>query len=142
VTFAYVPDRGDLVWLEFTSPIGSEQAGRRPALVMSPKVYNAKVGLALFCPVTFRVNGYPFEALLPEGGGVNGVVLADQLKSLAAFVDLGRGEGGEPLSNTCRGERGKRTMDLHARREDLFACSAAEAGGRAPRGITMPTVLV
>jgi mRNA interferase MazF len=82
VTAAYVPDRGDLVWLEFTPQIGSEQAGRRPALVISPKAYNAKVGLALFCPVTSRVKGYPFEVDLPEGSGVNGVVLADQLKRL------------------------------------------------------------
>jgi len=82
VTAAYVPDRGDLVWLEFTPQTGSEQAGRRPALVISPKAYNAKVGLALFCPVTSRVKGYPFEVTLPEGCGVIGVVLADQLKSL------------------------------------------------------------
>ena len=79
---AYIPDRGDMVWLEFTPQTGSEQAGRRPALVISPKSYNGKVGLALFCPVTARVKGYPFEVLLPEGGGVAGVVLADQLKSL------------------------------------------------------------
>ena len=65
---AYIPDRGDLVWLEFTPQTGSEQAGRRPALVISPKSYNGKVGLALFCPVTSRVKGYPFEVLLPEGG--------------------------------------------------------------------------
>ncbi len=82
MTAAYVPDRGDLVWLEFTPQTGSEQAGRRPALVISPKAYNAKVGLALFCPVTSRVKGYPFEVVLPEGSGVVGVVLADQLKSL------------------------------------------------------------
>jgi mRNA interferase MazF len=79
---AYVPDRGDLVWLEFTPQTGSEQAGRRPALVISPKSYNGKVGLGLFCPVTSRVKGYPFEVLLPAGSGVTGVVLADQLKSL------------------------------------------------------------
>lgn len=79
---AYIPDRGDLVWLEFTPQSGSEQAGRRPALVVSPKSYNGKVGLALFCPVTSRVKGYPFEVILPEGGGITGVVLADQLKSL------------------------------------------------------------
>ena len=82
MTGAYVPDRGDLVWLEFTPQTGSEQAGRRPALVISPKAYNAKVGLALFCPVTSRVKGYPFEVVLPEASGVIGVVLADQLKSL------------------------------------------------------------
>ncbi len=79
---AYVPDRGDFVWLAFTPQTGSEQAGRRPALVISPKAYNAKVGLALFCPVTSRVKGYPFEVVLPEGSGVVGFVLADQLKSL------------------------------------------------------------
>jgi mRNA interferase MazF len=82
VTAAYVPDRGDLVWLQFTPQTGSEQAGRRPALVISPMAYNGKVGLALLCPVTSRVKGYPFEVVLPEGSGVIGVVLADQLKSL------------------------------------------------------------
>ena len=82
MTGAYIPDRGDLVWLEFTLQTGGEQAGRRPALVISPKAYNAKVGLALFCPVTSRVKGYPFEVALPEGSGVSGVVLSDQLKSL------------------------------------------------------------
>ena len=82
MTVAYVPDRGDLVWLEFTPHTGNEQAGRRPALVISPRAYNAKVGLALFCPITSRVKGYPFEVALPEGSGVVGVVLADQLKSL------------------------------------------------------------
>ena len=79
---AYIPNRGDLVWLEFTPQTGSEQAGRRPALVISPKSYNGKVGLGLFCPITSRVKGYPFEVLLPEGSAVIGVVLADQLKSL------------------------------------------------------------
>lgn len=79
---AYIPGRGDLVWLEFTPLTGSEQAGRRPALVISPKSYNGKVGLGLFCPITSRVKGYPFEVRLPEGSGVDGVVLADQLKSL------------------------------------------------------------
>ena len=82
MTAAYVPDRGDLVWLEFTPQTGSEQAERRPALVISPRAYNAKVGLALFCPVTSRVKGYPFEVSLPDATGVVGVVLADQLKSL------------------------------------------------------------
>ena len=79
---AYVPDREDLVWLEFTPQTGSEQAGRRPALVISPKSYNGKVGLALFCPVPSKIKGYPFEVLLPAGCRVAGVVLADQLKSL------------------------------------------------------------
>jgi mRNA interferase MazF len=79
---SYVPDRGDLVWLEFTPQAGSEQRGRRPALVLSPKSYNGKVGLALFCPLTSKVKGYPFEVELPDGCAVSGVVLSDQLKSL------------------------------------------------------------
>ena len=79
---AYAPDRGDLVWLEFTPQAGSEQAGKRPALIMSPKAYNMKVGLALVCPVTSRIKGYPFEVRLPDGLEVGGVVLSDQLKSL------------------------------------------------------------
>ncbi len=78
----YVPDRGDLVWLEFTPQAGSEQRGRRPALVLSPKSYNGKVGLALFCPLTSKVKGYPFEVELPDGYAVSGVVLSDQIKSL------------------------------------------------------------
>jgi len=78
----YVPDRGDLVWLEFTPQAGSEQCGRRPALVLSPKAYNGKVGLALFCPVTSKIKGYPFEVRLPDKSAVSGVVLSDQLKSL------------------------------------------------------------
>jgi mRNA interferase MazF len=79
---SYVPDRGDLVWLEFTPQAGSEQRGRRPALVLSPKSYNGKVGLALFCPITPKIKGYPFEVGLPNGSAVSGVVLSDQLKSL------------------------------------------------------------
>jgi mRNA interferase MazF len=76
----YVPDRGDVVWLTFSPQAGHEQAGRRPAVVLSPRAYNARVGLALFCPVTSKVKGYPFEVALPPP--VNGVVLADQVKSL------------------------------------------------------------
>ncbi len=75
----YVPDRGDLVWLEFNPQAGHEQAGHRPALVVSPRVYNGKVGLALVCPLTTRLKGYPFEVVLPDG---KSAVLADQLKSL------------------------------------------------------------
>lgn len=78
----YVPDRGDIVWLYFTPHAGHEQAGRRPAITISPKEYNHKVGLALFCPVTSQVKGYPFEVALPKGLPVAGVVLSDQLKSL------------------------------------------------------------
>ncbi len=79
---AFIPDRGDVVWLEFTPQAGHEQAGRRPALVLSPRSYNAAAGLALFCPVTSRVKGYPFEVLLPASAAIQGVVLADQIKSL------------------------------------------------------------
>ncbi|HZK56115.1 MAG TPA: endoribonuclease MazF [Desulfosporosinus sp.] len=76
------PDRGDVVWLQFNPQTGHEQAGKRPALVLSPKQYNQKTGLALFCPITSKVKGYPFEVKLPEGLSVEGVILADQVKSL------------------------------------------------------------
>jgi mRNA interferase MazF len=79
---AYIPDRGDLVWLTFNPQAGHEQAGRRPALVLSPIRYNQLVGLALFCPVTNQVKGYPFEVVLPTGLSVTGVVLADQVRNL------------------------------------------------------------
>lgn len=79
---AYAPERGDLVWLEFTPQAGSEQAGRRPALVVSPRSYNRKVGLALVCPITSRIKGYPFEVELPPGIEAQGAILCDQLKSL------------------------------------------------------------
>ena len=78
----YVPDRGDIVWLTFNPQAGREQAGRRPALVLSPKSYNGKVGLALFCPITSRAKGYPFEVELPAGLQVSGFVLADHVKNL------------------------------------------------------------
>ncbi len=78
----YVPDRGVLVWLMFSPQAGHEQAGRRSALVLSPRRYNATVGLALLCPVTSKVKGYPFEVAVPEGLSVSGVVLADQVRSL------------------------------------------------------------
>ncbi len=79
---AYVPDRGDIVWLQFDPHAGHEQAGRRPAFVVSPRAYNSKVGLALVCPITSRVKGYPFEVLLPAEGKARGAILSDQLKSL------------------------------------------------------------
>ncbi len=78
----FVPDRGELVWLQFDPQAGHEQSGRRPALVLSPGAYNAASGLALLCPITSRIKGYPFEVLLPSDCPVQGVVLADQLKSL------------------------------------------------------------
>ncbi|MBI4578719.1 MAG: endoribonuclease MazF [Planctomycetes bacterium] len=78
---AYVPDRGDLVFLDFTPQAGHEQAGRRPALVLSPRAYNGKTGLCLACPVTNQVKGYPFEVPLPAGCMITGVVLSDDVKS-------------------------------------------------------------
>jgi mRNA interferase MazF len=81
-TMAYVPESGDIVWIAFNPQAGHEQAGHRPALVLSPKVYNGKVGLALFCPITSQVKGYPFEVLMPEGLEVQGAILSDQVKSL------------------------------------------------------------
>jgi len=82
VTSLYIPAQGDIVWLQFNPQAGHEEAGRRPALVISPKEYNRKVGLALFCPVTSQVKGYPFEVLLPSGLAASGAVLSDQVKSL------------------------------------------------------------
>ncbi|MBI3973734.1 MAG: endoribonuclease MazF [Chloroflexi bacterium] len=77
-----VPDRGDVVWISLNPQAGHEQAGRRPAVVLSPSAYNGKVGLALLCPITSQVKGYPFEVPIPSGLQVNGVILADQVKSL------------------------------------------------------------
>ena len=79
---AYIPDRGDVVWITLTPQGGHEQAGRRPALVLSPVAYNARVGLAILCPITNQIKGYPFEVLIPAGLAVTGAILADQVKSL------------------------------------------------------------
>jgi mRNA interferase MazF len=68
--------------LIFTPQAGHEQAGRRPALVLSPKIYNGKAGLAVMCPITSRVKGYPFEVALGQSGSIQGVILTDQLRSL------------------------------------------------------------
>ena len=78
----YVPDRGDLIWLSFDPQAGREQAGRRPALVLSPAAYNSRTGLALVCPVTSQVQGYPFEVTLPSGLPISGVVLADHIRNV------------------------------------------------------------
>lgn len=79
---AYVPDRGDAVWISFNPQAGHEQAGRRPAIVLSPAAYNRRVGLAIFCPITNQIKGYPFEVVIPTGLKVTGAVLSDQAKSL------------------------------------------------------------
>ncbi len=78
----YVPDRGHAVWLDFQPQAGHEQAGRRPALVVSPATYNRAAGLVLVCPITSKVKGYPYEVELPAHPEVSGVVLSDQVKSL------------------------------------------------------------
>ena len=78
----YIPDKGDVVWISMNPQAGHEQAGRRPALVLSPTAYNGKTGLALFCPITNQIKGYPFEVPLPKNSKVSGAVLSDQIKSL------------------------------------------------------------
>lgn len=77
----YVPERGELIWLDFDPQAGHEQAGKRPALVLSPKAYNQRTSLALIVPVTNRIKAYPFEVLL-KGCKTTGCVLADQVRSL------------------------------------------------------------
>lgn len=77
-----MPDAGDFVWLAFDPHAGREQAGPRPALVLSPKAYNKRSGLALACPITTQAKGYPFEVIIPFGKGASGVILADHLKSV------------------------------------------------------------
>jgi mRNA interferase MazF len=76
------PERGDVVWIDMNPQAGHEQRGRRPALVLSPSAYNRKVGLAILCPLTSRIKGYPFEVVVPAGLKAEGAVLADQVKSL------------------------------------------------------------
>jgi mRNA interferase MazF len=78
----YIPKCGDIVWITLNPQAGHEQAGRRPALVLSPISYNDKTGLAILCPITSMVKGYPFEVLLPVGFPVAGAILSDQVKSL------------------------------------------------------------
>ena len=77
-----VPDRGDLVWLDFSPQAGSEHRGRRPALVISPKEYHRKTPLTVVCPITSKIKHYPFEVALPEGLPIQGAILSDQVRSL------------------------------------------------------------
>jgi len=79
---SYIPQCGDVVWVTLTPQAGHEQAGRRPAVVLSPKSYDSKTGLAIFCPITSQIKGYPFEVLLPAGLPVAGAILSDQVKNL------------------------------------------------------------
>jgi mRNA interferase MazF len=81
-TMAYIPNRGDIVWITLNPQAGHEQAGRRPALVLSPAAYNGKVGLAILCPITSQIKSYPFEVLIPESLEISGAILSDQVKSL------------------------------------------------------------
>ncbi len=78
---AYIPERGDIVWLNFDPQTGREQSGKRPAIILSPASYNRTVGLAIVCPITSRIKGYPFE-VLTEGKNIKGAVLADHVKSM------------------------------------------------------------
>jgi mRNA interferase MazF len=82
VSAVFVPDAGDFVWLTFDPQAGRERAGRRPALVLSPRVYNAKSGRALACPIANQAKGYPFEVAVPAGSGPTGVILADHVRSV------------------------------------------------------------
>ena len=78
----YVPQRGDAVWIDFNPQAGHEQAGRRPAVVLSRGIYNGKTRLAILCPITSQVKGYPFEVVIPAGLDVSGAILSDQVKSM------------------------------------------------------------
>ncbi|HZU38847.1 MAG TPA: endoribonuclease MazF [Gemmataceae bacterium] len=93
---AYVPERGDAIWITLDPQAGHEQAGRRPALVLSPSAYNGRVGLALLCPITNQAKGYPFEVPIPAGSPVTGVVGADQVKSLDWRARKARSIGAVP----------------------------------------------
>jgi len=78
----YVPGPGDVVWLEFDPQAGHEQAGRRPALVLSPAAYNAKTGMMVCCPITSQIKNYPFEVVIRGNPNVTGAILSDQIKNL------------------------------------------------------------
>jgi mRNA interferase MazF len=87
----YVPEAGDIVWLHFEPQAGHEQAGHRPALVVSPAIYNGKTGLMLCCPMTTQIKGYPFEVLI--AGARPSAVLSDQIKSLDWVMRRARRKG-------------------------------------------------
>ena len=101
-----VPDAGDIVWVNFTPQAGKEQAGQRPALVLSPRSYNEKVGLMVACPITSKSKGYPFEVALPAGLPVAGVILADQMKSLD-WTTLGASVAGQASNETLKDVQAK-----------------------------------
>lgn len=82
VARAYVPARGDFVWIELDPRTGHEQAGRRPGLILSERIFNTASGLAIACPITSKPKGYPLEIPVPDGAKIAGVVLADHVRSL------------------------------------------------------------
>ena len=82
VAHEYVPELGDLIWVDFNPQAGREQAGRRPAVVLSPRAYNYKTSLAIVCPITSHPKGYPFEVPVPAGQRIGGVILSDHLKTI------------------------------------------------------------
>ena len=79
---SYIPNRGDIVWINFTPQAGHEQRGKRPALIISPKIYNEKTSLCVCLPITSKIKGYPFEVALPANLDIEGVILSDQIKNL------------------------------------------------------------
>ncbi|MEJ5352260.1 MAG: type II toxin-antitoxin system PemK/MazF family toxin [Melioribacteraceae bacterium] len=79
---SYIPERGDIVWLCFNPQAGHEQSGKTASVVTLPKEYNQKTNLAIFCPITNQVKGYPFEVKIPDNLGISGAILSDQIKSL------------------------------------------------------------
>src|SRR5574341_554909 len=83
---SYVPERGDIVWITFDPQAGHEQAGRRPAVILSPSSYNGRVKLAILCPITSQVKGYTFEVPVPPGLRITGVILADQVRNFDWYV--------------------------------------------------------
>lgn len=94
---SYIPDRGDIVWIQMNPQAGREQSGHRPAFIVSPKSYNGKVGLALICPLTTQEKGYPFEVVM-HGQRIHGTILADQVKSLDWRARGARFEEKAPVS--------------------------------------------
>jgi len=81
-SFSFVPERGDIIWINLNPQSEHEQSGRRPAVVLSPKSYNEKTGLTILCPVTGKIKGYPFEVIIPDGFSINEVILSDHVKNL------------------------------------------------------------
>ena len=107
-----VPERGDAIWIDFDPQAGREQAGRRPAVVLSPAAYNGKVGLALLCPVTSQVKGYPFEVGIPNGLPVAGVILRGSGEEPGLAQTERDADRGAAARHGCRGPaQGQRATD-------------------------------